>query len=112
MSIWRFFSRSTSAAGKVGRWMTSAKIANAGPRLRVSTSKPIAVCSRCTPPSSVTPRSPSALSIASAERVFVPMSIVRTTIAAVPGWPAGSAIAPARVVKLTATLGSSARSTT
>ena len=84
-SICRFFSRSTSDAGNVGRWTTSAKIANAGrgcasaPRSRSPRSR------AATPPSSVTPRSPSALSIASAERVFVPRSIVRIDIAAVPG---------------------------
>ena len=96
----------------MGRWMTSARMANAGPTLRVSTSKPTVANSRWTPPSSVTPRSPSALSMASADRVFVPRSIVRMVIAAVPGAPAGSAMAPARVPKLTATFGRSSRSTT
>ena len=50
--------------------------------------------------------------MASADRVFVPRSIVRIVIAAVPGAPAGSAMAPARVPKLTATFGRSSRSTT
>jgi hypothetical protein len=38
--------------------------------------------------------------------------MVRITIAAVPGAPAGSAMAPARVEKPTATFGRSLRSTT
>ena len=112
MSICRFFSRSTSEAGNVGCCTTSARMrerrAEVARQHLEADRRDLALDAAVERDAEIAER---ALDVQRRARLRA-QSIVRIVIAAVPGAPAGSAMAPARVAKLTATFGRSSRSTT
>ena len=99
-------------AGRSGASRRRPEDSSAGPAFRFRTSRPSLVLSRCVSELSEVPRSPNAVSIARASRVVVPSGIATPARYAVPSFPAGSAIVPARAASVTATFGRSRRSTT